>query len=165
MRAFARSWPALFAWGAGLLHLALAGEILSEGAATPAVVVVVALAVQASGEATWGIASLHAGDAVARRVAAGGAVTGVVVAGAAIAAGGSVIAAAVTIALVVASAALVSSRRRAPAGRPRPWIAAAGIAAGAILVAGLVTPAASTTRPASYGEHGTVVSYDPHAGH
>jgi hypothetical protein len=155
-----RSWPALFAWGAGLLHIALGAEIGVAGA-----VAVVALLLQGAGEIVWGTLSLRAGRPVARRSALTGAMTGVVVAAAAVVFGCSPFAAAATIALVVPAAALASRSGGRPPARDRPWSRAVGIVAGGVLVAGLLTPALSTTAEPVHQGPGQLVSFDPHAGH
>ncbi|MDL9978762.1 hypothetical protein [Microbacterium candidum] len=159
MRTMSRSWPALFAWGAGLLHVALGAEI---GVASA--VAMVALLLQGAGEFAWGIVSLRSERAVARRTALAGAITGVVLAAASVPFGGSPFAVAATIALVVPAAMLASRGDARPSTRGRPWSRAVGVVTGGVIVAGLLGPALSTTA-VPHHEHGHVVSLDPHAGH
>jgi hypothetical protein len=155
-----RSWPALFAWGAGLLHIALGAEI-----GVAAAVAMVALLLQGAGEFLWGILSLLAGRPVARRTAVTGAMTGVVLAAAAVPFGCSPYAVAATIALVVPAAALASRSGDQSPTRGRPWSRVAGIVAGGVLVAGLLTPTLSMTAEPVHRGPGQQVSLDPHAGH
>jgi hypothetical protein len=162
MPLLARSWPALFAWGAGLLHVALAAEVARAHLA-PGVLLVVALAVQGVGELAWGTVSLRRGRPVASRTAMAGGLTGVVVAGAAIGAGGSPIAAVAALVLLVPAAVLAGRASRSVATPTSTWGPVVGLLVGAGIVAGLVTPALSTTDGVQV--HGHFVFVDPHAGH
>lgn len=162
MRPLARTWPALFAWGAGLVHIALAAQI-ARSASAAAVAVIVALLAQGAGELVWGGLSLHAGQPVAARTAMTGGMTGAVLAGVAIGAGGSPVAAAAAVALLVPGAILAARSGRGLMTPASGWVPMVGLIAGAGIVAGLVTPALSTT--AGIPEHGRIVFVDPHAGH
>ncbi|UUT35583.1 hypothetical protein [Microbacterium elymi] len=165
MRAFSSTWPALFAWGAGLVHIALGASIVAGSAPAPAIVVVVLLLLLGAGELVWGAASLRAGRIVVPRTKVAGAVGGIALAAAALAVGCAPVAVAAALVLATA-AACVSARRKDPApGRSRSWTTTVGTVAGAILVAALVTPALSTADTAAHSGQLPAGSHDPHAGH
>jgi hypothetical protein len=165
MRSIARSWPALFAWGAGLLHIALAAQV-ARTASVPGAFVMSALLLQGAAELTWGVLSLSRGRPVAARAVVAGAMTGLVLAAVAIGGGGSPVAAAAVVVLVVPASMLTwSARARTTAASARPLLPAVGMVVGAVLVAGLVTPALSTTTGSVEHGHGDLSSFDPHAGH
>jgi hypothetical protein len=164
MRSIARSWPALFAWGAGLLHIALAAQV-ARAALVPGVIAVVLL-LQGAAELTWGILGLSSGRPVAARAVVAGAMTGMVLAAVAIGGGGSPVAAAAVVVLVMPASMLTwSSRAGTPASHSRPMLPAVGLIVGAVLVAGLITPALSTTTGSGEHGHSDLSSFDPHAGH
>lgn len=165
MSSIARSWPALFAWGAGLLHLALAAQVV-RAALVPGVVVAAMLLLQGAAELSWGVLSLRRGRPVAARAVVAGAVTGLVLAAVAIGGGGSPVAVAAVVVLVVPASMLTwSARARTAVSPSRRLVPAIGIVAGAVLVAGLVTPALSTTTGSGEHGHDDLSSFDPHAGH
>lgn len=169
----ARTWPMLSALGAGLVLLALAA---GAGGYTGAV-----LAGAGAAALGWGVLSLRAGRALAPGVALGASAglllgTGALVgSGLAATAGvrvGSLIAASVFIAVVAGHAALVVRRRRRTSRPDRDARHAAvdgrlsliGLVAGALLVAGLATPALAATEAGRlavpHGEHGSTVPVD-----
>ncbi|KHK97463.1 hypothetical protein LK09_11955 [Microbacterium mangrovi] len=163
MRTSSRSWPALFAWGAGLLHIALAAEA-GRAAAALGMLAAAALLLQGAGELAWGIAALVRGRPVAPRTALVGAVTGLTLAASAIPAGGSPIAVAAVVLLLVPAAVLTWTAKEVRRSRPRSWGQPVGMVVGAVLVAALITPALSTTVGGGHG-HLDMASVDPHAGH
>lgn len=141
-----RTWPALAAWGAGLVHAATA-------AGAPWGVLLL-LCAAGLAEFAWGVATLRAGRLARPRAALLGAVG--ILLGSAIAtlAGGMGLApfgaSAVLLLWIVAAA---GARMRRPGGAhdaPGPARAALGLVIGAVLVAGLTTPALAMTEP---GEH------------
>ncbi|UJP10877.1 hypothetical protein L2X99_04420 [Microbacterium sp. KUDC0406] len=153
MRTLTRLWSALFAWGSGLVHLALGAGAGLGGAGNAAVVTMVALLALGAGELAWGTASIRAGRPVVPRTAAVGALAGVLLAPVAIAVGCSPVAVAASLVLAVSAIALSANRRTRGTPPPRPWSAALAMVAGAVLVAAVVTPALSTTdAPAHVGE-------------
>ena len=164
MRSIARGWPALFAWGAGLLHIALAAQV-ARAALVPGLIAVVLL-LQGAAELTWGILSRSSGRAVAARAVVAGAMSGMVLAAVAIGGGGSPVAAAAVVVLMVPASMLTwSARAGTPAWHSRQMPPAVGLIVGAVLVAGLITPALSTTTGSGEHGHSDLSSFDPHAGH
>lgn len=168
----ARTWPMLSSLGAGLVLLALAA-----GAGGTAGVVLVGAGAAGLG---WGVLSLRAGRALAPRITLGVAAALLVAAGALVGSGltasagvrvGPLVAASVFVAIVAGQAALVVRRRRRN-GRSDPVpdrdvpraavdgrLSLVGLLVGALLVAGLATPALAATRAGQlavpHGEHGT----------
>jgi len=170
----ARTWPMLSALGGGLVLLALAAG--AGGAAAGA------LAVAGIAGLSWGVLSLRAGRAIVPAVALGVSTAVLVGAGALVGTGlavatgvavGPLVAASVFIAVVAAHTAFVV-RRRSRAARPTPdrdrsvdattrpavdgRLSLVGLVAGALLVAGLATPALAATEAGElavpHGEHG-----------
>ena len=170
----ARTWPMLSALGGGLVLLALAAG--AGGAAAGA------LAVAGIAGLSWGVLSIRAGRAIVPAVALGvstavlagaGALVGTGLAVATGVAVGPLVAASVFIAVVAAHTAFVV-RRRSRAARPTPdqdrsvdattrpavdgRLSLVGLVAGALLVAGLATPALAATEAGElavpHGEHG-----------
>lgn len=162
--ALTRSWPTLAAWGAGLLQLGVGAGMITQGTGaaergTGAVVVAIGAAALA-----WGVAALMRGRLVAPRTGMAIAVAGTVSAGAAllvdparISVHAVGVAALLHLAYGVASAAVVRRTRtahrdaadtrdtRAASARPVPRTSVAGLIAGCVIVAGLVTPALGAT--------------------
>ena len=180
----ARTWPRLAAFGGGLVLLALAA-----GAGGTAGGVLVAAGIAGLG---WGVLSLHAGRAIVPATALGVSVALLVGAGVVVGTGlapnsgvavGPLVAASVFIAVVAGHTAVVV-RRRARTTRPDPdrlestdaapraavdgRLSLAGLVAGALLVAGLATPALAATEAGElavpHGEHGTSVTDADHGG-
>lgn len=170
----ARTWPMLAAFGAGLVLLALSAGAGGAAGGVLAAVGVAALA--------WGVLSLHRGRPVLPGAALGVGVAllvgaavlvGTGLAGTAGVAAGPLLAASVFAAVVAGNAALVLRRRAramgpgaavngAPDAAGRPAIdgrrSLVGLVAGALLVAGLATPALAATEAGRlavpHGEHG-----------
>ena len=170
----ARTWPMLSALGGGLVLLALAA-----GAGGTAGGALAGAGIAGLG---WGVLSLRAGRAIVPAVALGvtsavlvgaGALVGTGLAAATGVAVGPLVAASVFIAVVAAHTAFVVRRRSRAARRPsdrngapdaasRPAIdgrlSLVGLVAGALLVAGLATPALAGTEAGElavpHGEHG-----------
>jgi hypothetical protein len=176
----ARTWPMLAAFGGGLVLLALAA-----GAGGTAGGVLAAAGIAGLG---WGVLSLRAGRAIVPAITLGVSVALLVGAGVVVGAGlaadiggavGPLVAASVFVAVVAGHAAFVV-RRRARAARPTPErpgttatdaafrpavdgrLSLVGLVAGALLVAGIATPALAATEAGElavpHGEHGTSVT-------
>ncbi|MGC5221901.1 hypothetical protein ACPW96_04780 [Micromonospora sp. DT81.3] len=149
-----RQWPALCAWGAGLIHLAVV--------ASSSPLWAVLLGAMGALELAWGVYALRSGRMTGPRVVMGAALGAIGVSGIAGLSGsfaGVPLAAATVLLLVIAFAAaavLRAERRRSPrrstyeASRQRPGRTLLGLLAGAALVAGLTTPALALT---DAGEH------------
>ncbi|MET0887081.1 MAG: hypothetical protein ABWX92_11590 [Mycetocola sp.] len=176
-----RSGMALASLGVGLVHLAVA-------AGSPLFLAIV-LAGFGIAELGWGVATLATGRILLPRVALPLALTPIALWGlditAAVAIGGSGLtaslpfgpmAAASLLSLFLAACLAFAQRRslgpRPEASAPRPVRQLLGMTAGALLVAGLVTPALAGTNAGSqavpHGEHGTSVVPEPsisHSGH
>ena len=172
-----RSWPALLAWGAGLIHLAIGASVT--GADGWAVVLLAPMLVLGAVELGWGVAVLRAGRVGQGRGAAIGAIIAVILGAGALLGGAPVIAVAASSGLVVAAGAMAArSRGEGEAGadvgegsvrasRSR----AVGAVLGAVLVAALVTPGLAQTDAGANGgghDHGggaDLPLVDPHAHH
>jgi hypothetical protein len=165
MSGIARSWPSLFAWGGGLLHIALAAQVARAGL-LPGAIAVAALLLQGAAELAWGTISVRRGGPVAARAAIAGAMTGPVLAAVAIGGGGSPVAAAAIVVLLVPASMLTwKARMRQKPPRDRRIVPALGMVVGAVLVAALLTPVLSSTSGSIGHGHGDLSSFDPHAGH
>lgn len=173
-----RSWPALLAWGAGLIHLAIGASV--SGADGRAVVLLAPMLLIGAVELGWGVAVLRAGRIRRGRGAAVGAIIAVIFGAVALLGGAPVIAVAASSVLVIAAGAMAARSRGAGealvdagegstrASRTR----AAGAVLGAVLVASLVTPALAQTDAGANGgghDHGggadLPLVVDPHAHH
>lgn len=151
---FTRQWPALCAWGAGLVHLAVAAGSSPLWA--------VPLGAMGAAELAWGVYALRTGRMTRPRVVTGaalGAIGASAVAGVFGSFAGVPLAAASVLLFVIAFAAAAvvrADRRRLPrrstyeASGQRPGRTILGLLAGAALVAGLTTPALALT---DAGEH------------
>ncbi|WP_295010916.1 hypothetical protein [uncultured Microbacterium sp.] len=174
-----RTWPALLSWGAGLTHLALGAAVMAAPSPGPRIAVAMGLILLGASELVWGALVLRSGRLIWSRALAPAAMAAVVLGGASLVAGSPPLAAAIGTALAIgAGLAGISSVRRAR-GTARTASArpvaerhrAVGTVLGAILVAGLTTPALATTDPALNGQpHGHDTSIDmpmmdPHAHH
>jgi hypothetical protein len=162
----ARTWPMLCALGAGLVLLALAA-----GAGGTAGGALAAAGVAGLG---WGVLSLRAGRAIVPGVTLGVGAALLMGAGLLVGSGlaaeadvpvGPLVAASAFIMVVAAHAAVVirsrARRARAPRGRSTVVdgrLSLIGLVAGALLVAGLATPALAATEAGRlavpHGEHG-----------
>jgi len=145
------AWPALFGWGAGLLHIAIGAAVVSgaHGAATSWLLVgLVALGVV---EIVWGLLWMVRERRWLAFTGLGLVVTAVALGGIAIGVGASALAieAGDLLIAVAGSIAVFRFRVRAagttPRPRRRPVLDTIGLVLGALFVAGVVTPAASST--------------------
>ena len=156
----APSWPAIAAWGGGLIQLALgAGAITTEGASPAIRVAGIVLVVIGAGALGWGAATLARGRIVVPRLSIVGSLAGILAAVGAMALDPtrvSVFAVAAGIALLIAVA-LGCALELRRAGRPREKRHLVGLVVGAVLVAGVVTPALAATEAGQHavphGEH------------
>ncbi len=170
------AWPAVAAWGAALILLALgAGAITAADGSGPAdasaagaagswAVGLPLITLGAAGLA-WGALTLARGRVVAPRAAVAGALAGLVAGGAAlgvdpvrtsVAAFGAVTVLLVAVALGCGRA--LRSTDRTPDAAPRRRLA--GLLVAAVVVAGIVTPALGATeagRSAGHSGHGIVL--------
>lgn len=180
--ASAAMWPAITAWGAGLVQIALGAGAVSGKTVQPAGLLLIALGLLAL---AWGAMTLARGRVIAPRASVAGALAGLVAGALGLAADPartSVIAVAAASVLLVAvaigsgralragspttsarsgSASDEGSRQAAPAPQPR----LAGIFVAAIIVAAVVTPALGATEAGrlapDHSVHGGVIE-DPH---
>jgi hypothetical protein len=153
----ARTWSALFALGAGLMHLGLGSAIVSAPADAGTTLVLSALILLGVLEIVWGIVVLALDRPWASTgrpwlvyvgVALG--VLAMVMGGFALDAGAPTMAVAASgLLIVVAAVTSVIGWRRARSRRTevrrRPGLEFAGLAVAAVLVAGIVTPAVAGT--------------------
>lgn len=172
-----RTWPALFAWGAGLIHLAIGASVVGTGHDAFATALLVSLLVAGAAELAWGVMALRSGRIVGGKGAALGAIALVLLGAASLLSGASVIAVAAASALAVAGGSIAArtaapTASRAVAARGRgTWSRGAGVMVGAVLVAALVAPGlAQTDAGQGVGEHGHGIGaelplIDPHAHH
>ncbi|MDQ4212564.1 hypothetical protein [Microbacterium capsulatum] len=174
-----RTWPALFAWGAGLIHLAVGASVVGGRHGWPAVVVLAGTLALGAAELGWGAAVLRAGRIVLRRGAAVAAIIAVALGAGALGAGASPLAVAAGSALAITGGSIAARARMAQgsgaaggeesarSSRSR----AAGMAVCAVLVAALVTPGLAFTDAGLHGAgHGHDLAVDlrltdPHAHH
>jgi hypothetical protein len=169
----APSWTAIAAWGGGLIQLALgAGLITAEG--DPAIRVAgILLAVIGAVAIGWGAATLARGRTVVPRLGVAGSLAGICMTAVALSldpARVSVVAVAVTVVLLVAVAlgcalGLRRATRRDLSLRgpqaARPHLL--GLIVGAVVVAGLVTPALAATEAGQHAvPHGEMVEPGHH---
>jgi hypothetical protein len=164
-----RVWPALAAWGAGLVHIA-AGAGAPFGWA-------IALVATGALELAWGVVALRS-DRLRRPAVVLAAAVGclglTLAAALALALGWVPLLGASGLLLIVAVLAGVELRRtdraRAAGGaerpatsRPRPWRTLVGFAAGAVIVAALTTPSLAAT-PAGHDAvpHGELHGHTGH---
>lgn len=160
-----RTWPALFSWGSGLLHLSLGAAITLSDPQPGAVAVASALLVIGSAELVWGALTMRAGRPVAPRTAVVGALVGIVASAASLTAGSSPLSVAASLLLTVAAAATIAVSRRPGRHRSRPWAGTVGAVAGAVIVAALATPALSAVYVPGEGVDVSSGYVNPHAGH
>jgi hypothetical protein len=151
--ALVRSWPALAAWGSGLLQLGLGAGAIVKGADAASRGVGVLLVVAGAATLAWGVAVLAQGRAVAPRSGVAVSLVGMVgLAGVMLVgpAETSIYPVAVSVVLSFAVG-LVSALVLRRAGRARPLVRSAartsvgGLIVGAFLLAGVVTPALAAT--------------------
>ena len=175
-RAAAPSWPAVAAWGGGLIQLALGAGAITGVGEDPAIRVAgVVLTVIGAAALGWGAAALARGRIVVPRLGVAGSLAGVLAAAATMAldpARVSVFAVAAGSALLVAVAlgCALALRRAARSAREKAVDAARpgylGLIVGAVLVAGIVTPALAATEAGQHavphGEHVEMVEPGHH---
>ena len=175
-RAATPSWAAIAAWGGGLIQLALgAGAITGVGGGLALQAVGIILTVLGAAALGWGVAALARGRIVVPRVGVGGSLAGILAATAAlildpsrvsvfaVAAGSALlIAVAFACALVLRTATRAVDSPTTDAVRPQ----IVGLLVGAVLVAGLVTPALAATEAGQHavphGEHAEMVDPGHH---
>jgi len=174
-----RSWPALLAWGAGLIHLAIGAAVARADGDGNAIMLLTPMLVVGAAEIAWGVAVLRAGRIRGGRAAAVGAIIAVLMGAVALVGGAPVIAVGTSSALAIASGAMAARMREAGVARTgkgeEPVRAsrsrAAGVAVGALLVAALAMPGLAQTDAATNGDphdHGVGADLplvDPHAHH
>jgi len=164
---FTRQWPALCAWGAGLVHLAIA--------AGSSPVWAVLLGAIGAAEFAWGVYALRAERMTRPGLVLGGSLAAIgisVVAGLFGSFAGIPLAAASALLLIIAFAAgfvLRGEARRSPRrtsyepSRQRPGRTILGLLAGAALVAGLTTPALALTDAGEHAvPHGEMTGHSGH---
>ncbi len=168
----ARTWSALFALGAGLMHLGLGSAIVSNPADAGTALALSSLVLLGAIEIAWGIVVM----ALARPWSATGrpwlvyigvglAVLAMVLGGFALNVGAPTIAVAASGLLIVVAAVTSvigwrKARNRRTEPRRRPGLEFAGLAVAAVLVAGIVTPAVAGTSAGLHAvphDHGGVV--------
>lgn len=172
----APSWPAFAAWGGGLIQLALgAGAIMGAGEGAAIRAAGILLAVIGAVAIGWGAVTLTRGRIVVPRVGIAGSLAGILAASVAMTLDPTrtsvfaVAAASVLLVVVALGCALavrrnggVTTRSRADAARPR----LIGVVVGALLVAGVVTPALAATEAGQHavphGEHSETVEPGHH---
>ncbi|QIG39645.1 hypothetical protein G5T42_09220 [Microbacterium sp. 4R-513] len=159
-------WPAIAAWGAGLVQLALGAGAVTGSSGQPAGLPLIALGLLAL---AWGAWALARGRVIAPRAGVAGVLAGLVSGAVALSidpARTSVVAMAAASALLIAVAigcgrALRAKDRATDASKP----GLAGIFIGAVLVAAIVTPALGATEAGrlapDHSVHGGVIE-DPH---
>jgi len=166
----APSWPAISAWGGGLVQLALgAGAIMTEGGGPAIRVVGILLVLIGAGALGWGAASLARGRIVVPRLSIAGSLAGIIAATAAMVLDPirvSVFAVAAGIALLIAVAlgsALTLRRQARPAKRDAGARHLVGLIVAAVLVAGVATPALAATEAGRHAvPHGEMVEPGHH---
>ena len=164
------SWPAVAAWGAALLQLALgAGALIGAGGGVGLGAIGVVLVILGAGGLVWGAAALTRGRIVVPRVGIAAVLGGMAAATVALALDPvrtSVVAVAAVSALLIAVgiACGISLRRN---DRPVPErTGMLGLFVAAVLVAGVVTPALGATEAGrlapDHSGHGLVVDEHQH---
>lgn len=172
-----RSWPALAAWGAGLLQLGLGAGAIVKGVDAADRGIGVLLATVGAGTVAWGVVALMRARVAAPRAGVGLSLVGLFAVSGLLMVGPPqtsvypvAVAAGLTIAVgVITAVALRRARRpRGAAGaRAVARTSVAGLIAGAFLLAGLVTPALAATPIGSDAPGATVneVFMPGHGGH
>ncbi|WP_139230938.1 hypothetical protein [Microbacterium sp. cf046] len=168
--AAAPSWPALAAWGAGLVQLALgAGAITGDGGPAIRMAGILLLVVGAAAIG-WGAVALARGRIVVPRAGVAGSLAVILISVAAMALDPtrvSVFAVAASLVLSIATALGCALALRAAARASRTKDAGArrvvGLVVGAFLVAALVTPALAATEAGQHAvPHGEMVEPGHH---
>lgn len=146
-------WPAIAAWGGGLVQLALGAGAMMTAEGGPAIrwagLLLVAFGAAAIG---WGAATLARGRMVVPRLSIAGSLAGIFAAAAALILDPArvsvfAVAAGVALSMAVALGAAINLRRgSAPSSRPDAGRRRlAGLVVAAVVVAGIVTPALAAT--------------------
>lgn len=174
------SWPTFAAWGAGLIQIALGAGAITGSTGTVAARAVGYLLLTAGVAALgWGLVALVRGRIVAPRTSVGTALAGLALGVCALAVDAermSVFAVAVASTLLIAVAlACAYDLRRQRAKNETPDAGASrvtqntnvvGIIVGAVLIAGLVTPALAATEAGrlapDHGDHGMIMEPGHH---
>ncbi|MFJ6677712.1 hypothetical protein ACIQLK_01130 [Microbacterium sp. NPDC091382] len=149
-----RSWPALAAWGAGLLQLGLGAGAIVKGADAADRGIGILLATVGAGTLAWGVMTLAKSRLTAPRAGVAVSLAGLVLLVALLLVGPAqvsvypvAVSAGLSLALGIVSA--ITLRRRGRSTRPVVRTAArtsiGGLIVGAFLLAGLVTPALAAT--------------------
>lgn len=157
--ASAAAWPAVAAWGAGLVHLALgAGAVTARGGAQFAGLPLIALG---AAFLVWGAVVLARGRLVAPRTTVAGVLAGLAAGALALAADPvrtSVAAVAAASVLLIAVGFGCGRALRAGRGTDAASPRLAGLLVAAIVVAGIVTPALAATEAGRHAhDHGEIV--------
>ncbi|WP_065571055.1 hypothetical protein [Microbacterium oleivorans] len=151
-----RSWPALAAWGAGLLQLGLGAGAIVKGADAADRGIGILLATGGAATLTWGVLTLAKGRLATPRAGVAVALAGIVLLVGLMLVGPAqvsfypvVVSAALSLAVGVVSAIalrrLGRGRRSRPVARTAARTSIGGLIVGAFLLAGLVTPALAAT--------------------
>ena len=156
-------WPAVAAWGSGLIHLALgAGAVTAPTGWSPVALPLIALA---ASELVWGVAVLVRGHVVAPRAAIAGALAGLIAGAAALWADPvrtSVVAvAAASVLLIAVGLGCARSLRVGVPRSARPRLA--GLVVAAIAVSAITTPALAATEAGRHAHDHGVMVVDQHA--
>jgi hypothetical protein len=148
----APSWTAIAAWGGGLVQLALGAGLITAAGGPAIRVAGILLALIGAAAIGWGAATLARGRTVVPRLGVAGSLAGILLTAVAMSLDPtrvSVFAVAATVVLLIAVAfgcSLAMPRRNRPLRRAdaaRSHLL--GLIVGAVLVAGLVTPALAAT--------------------
>lgn len=143
------SWPAVAAWGAALLQLALgAGALIEGGGGVALGATGVILVILGAGGLVWGAAALTRGRIVVPRVGVAGALGGIAAATVVLALDPvriSVVAVAAVSVLLIAAGIGCGLELRRGATRQEGRTGMIGLLVAAVLVAGIVTPALGAT--------------------
>lgn len=173
--ALIRSWPALAAWGAGLLGLGLGAGAVTQAVDPASRGVGVLLVLVGAATLAWGVAALATGRIVLPRLTTAGSLIAIAAAVSALAldpqsvsalAVGSIVLLTLVVGIAAATTVRRASRtdsdsvvdaageasttepviaRAASAGREQRRTSMVGLIAGAVIVAGLVTPSLGST--------------------
>jgi len=161
-------WPAVTAWGAGLVQIALGAGAVTGSTVQPAGLPLIALGLLAL---AWGATALARGRVIAPRAGVAGALAGLIAGALALAADPartSILAVAAASVLVVAVAigcgrALRATQRTTASAPPKPRLA--GFFVAAVVVAAVITPALGATEAGrlapDHSVHGGVIE-EPH---
>lgn len=159
-------WPAIAAWGSGLIHLALgAGAVTAPAGMSPVALPLIALAAT---DLAWGATVLARGRVLAPRAGVAGVLAGLLAGALALWADpartsvAAVAAASVLLLAVgIGCARALRPPRAGDAASPR----IVGLVVAAVVVSAIVTPALTATEAGRHAhEHGAVPVDEPHHG-